>query len=251
MRRSTNIFFSFLQGLPVVVFWSAVLSFIPVTFYLLVKNPPLYRAEGVAAKGIFIIGQDAELKKEKKARTKIAAMIYGICFLLVSGVYLLNLPGGSGGVNPFDILSTLSVLFFWFSVLSYLPIAVYLFIQDPWQYKEEGICLTRIYKVYGLGILIFSVFFAVHWLRSRNFSLQTEEIFISLLGMFFSSLIVSYLPILLYIYLKKANPCRIKKIHPNVIFMIYSVCFLIFSVIYAYNWINDRRAGIVFESFRN
>ncbi len=238
-------------ALPFLLFWSAVLSFIPITFYLMVKNPPIYKAQEAISKGIFILGQDAQMRKDKRVRVRTVAMAYSICLLFFTFVYAVNRLNNQEGVDPFDILSTLSILFFWFSVLSYFPIAVYLFIKNPWRYKEEGVCLTRIYVAYGLGILIFSIFFAVNWLKNGEFLLQAEEIFVSLCTMFFSSVVIAYLPILIYVYVKKASPYRIKKVHPNIIFIIYSVCFLVFSSIYVVNWISDKRAGIVYKSLRD
>ena len=234
---------SILSAVFIVSFWSAVLAFIPVTFYLLVKNPPIYRAEQIRERGIFILGDEGELQKNKKSRLTVILIIYGVSLAFLSGVYVMNCKQETAGVNPFDILSTLSVLIFGGSVLTYLPMAIYLALKNPWRYKEEGVCLTWIYKVYGAGVLIFSIFFIFHWLRSNQLLVPAGEILSSVVIVLFGAAVLSYLPILGYVCLQIIRGYSGRVIHSSTIFVIYSVCFFIFSAVYLINWTADRREG--------
>jgi hypothetical protein len=138
---------------------------------------------------------------------------------------------------------------FWVSILTYLPIGLYLILKNPWQYKEEGVCLTTIYIFYGVGLLIYSGIFAYHWLKSHHWFVTMGDGLASLLIVLFGAAVLSYLPILVYVYLQIARPYRQKPVHPNIIFVIYSLCFLLFSSIYLLNWVSDRRAGIEYRSW--
>ncbi|MEW5895409.1 MAG: hypothetical protein AB1650_06605 [Candidatus Omnitrophota bacterium] len=240
--------FPILMALPRILFWSAVLSFVPVTYYLLIKNPPILKAERMRDMGIFVIGQDVVTRKREAVRTKTLAVIYGLCAVFLSVVYFLNILQNKTGVAPFDVLSTVSVILFAFSLVTYLPFAMYLALKNPWKNREEGACLTCIFMGYGAALLVFSVIFAFRWLQRYQMQVGIDEIVISVFAVFFSSLAIAYLPICFYIFRKIANPYRPKQLHPNVIFVIYSVCFLLFSSIFIVNWISNRRLGIYPES---
>ena len=215
-----------------------------ILFYLLIKNPPLYKAERTRSRGIFILGDESRTQASKKSRTRTVLIIYGACVALFSCVYGLNRLNGAGGLGPLDIASSVSVMLFGFSILSYLPFAIYLLWKNPWQYKEEGLCLNRMYFVYGGGLLIFSIFFAVHWLKTKGLSVAAVDVLWSVLIVFGGSAAVSCLPVLIYVYMKIIRPYKKDRIHPNTIFVIYSLCFLIFSSIYAVNWMSDKKAGL-------
>jgi len=232
-----------------ILFWSAVLAFIPTTLYLLVKNPPLYRADRISSQGIFILSEEFHVEKSKKSRMRIIGMIYAACLVFFSCIYVFNQQQQVEGIKPFDVLSTLFVVFFWVSILSYLPIAIYLVLKNPWQYKEEGVCLTAVYIFYGACILIFSGIFAFHWLKSNHLLGSAGDISSSLLIIIFGAAVLSYLPILVYVYLRIARPYKQRPVHPNTIFVIYSLCFLLFSSIYLINWVSDRRAGVQYKSW--
>ena len=234
-----------LSSLPLISFWSAILSFVPITLYLLLINPPLYRAEQKHLLGIYIIKEEFLLTKRRRTRVKVAGGIYGICLLFFTAVYALNhAQYGHKGISPFNILSSISVIFFCISVLSYLPIAFYLFLKNPWKSKEEGFCLTGIYVAYGLCILIFSIAYGYIWLEERQLLVGAEDIFGSLATVIFCSALISYTPILIYIFLKLADPLKDKKIRPHVIFIIYSISFLFFSALYINKWVLDKKAGV-------
>ncbi len=176
-------------------------------------------------------------------------IIYAACLVFFSFIYVFNQQQQVEGIKPFDILSTLSVVFFWVSILTYLPIAFYLILKNPWQYKEEGVCLAAVYISYGVCILIFSGIFAFHWLKSHHFLIRVGDVVSSLLIIIFGSAVLSYLPILVYVFLRIINPYKQRQVHPNTVFVIYSVCFLLFSSIYVINWVSDRRAGVQYKSW--
>lgn len=234
-----------LSGFFLVVFWAAVLAFVPSIFYLLIINPPLYYAKDTMARGIYVLREEATLRQGKKVRARQVGLIYGACFFLVGAAYLVNRNGGVlGSVVPFDILSSISILAFWFSVLTYLPVAVYVFLQDPWRHHREKVCLGRMFIGYGISILIFCCFFAAAWLQGHHVLVKYRDIAGALFVLLWGGAGLSYLPILCYIFIVKAfHPFRLAALHPNVIFVIYSVCFLCFTAIYVANWFLNWRQG--------
>ena len=233
-----------LRFLPLLFFWSAILSFVPTTLYLLLINPPLYRAKQKQSLGIYVIKEEFVVTKWRRTRLKMVAAIYVSCLVFFAVIYACNLRYNVIGIGPFNVLSTVSVIFFWVSILSYLPIAIYLFLKNPWKSKEEGVCLTGLYLVYGFCMLMFSIIYAYSWLKEKQLLIGAEEIVASLLSVVVCSALLSYLPILTYVFLTVANPLKSKDIKPNTIFIIYSVCFLFFSVVYLNRWVLDKRAGV-------
>lgn len=240
-----NTTFDLLSSLPLISFWSAILSFVPITFYLLLINPPLYKTEQKHLLGIYIIKEEFLLTKMRRTRLRVAAGIYAVCLLFFTAVYVVNQTQyGHKGLGPFNVLSSLSVIFFWMSVVSYLPMAFYLFLKNPWKSKEEGFCLTGIYIGYGFCILLFSIAYAYVWLKEKQLLIGAEDLFGALATVIFCAALISYIPILIYIFLKVADPLKNKKIGPHVIFIIYSICFLFISAVYINKWVLDTKAGI-------
>ncbi|OGX26290.1 MAG: hypothetical protein A2787_09185 [Omnitrophica WOR_2 bacterium RIFCSPHIGHO2_01_FULL_48_9] len=231
-----------LSPILLIPFWSAVLSFIPVTLYLLFVNPPLNQIEQERLRGIYVLKKDSRLLTGKKSRSWNVALIYGICFFLLTFVYFFNRTHyGHADVSPFNILSSVAIMFFWFSILSYLPFAIYLFSKDPWKAKEEGICLTRIYIAQGICILFFCVIYAYLWLKKKNMLVGIEEVLAALLITIFAAVVISYVPILAYVFFMFA---RQKGIRTNSIFIIYSLCFLVFSAVYIKQWVINKKIGM-------
>jgi len=233
--------FHILGSLPVIFFWSAVLAFVPVAYYLLIKNPPLLKAERMREKGIIVLGQEGMARKAETTRTKGVFFIYGLCVIFFSTIYLFNASHNQAGVKPFDILSTVSVILFSLSILTYLPFVYYLILKNPWQDREESVCLTGIFIGYGGALLVFSVVFAIRWLKVHQIPIGLAEIFSAFLIMLFSAMVIAYLPICFYVFSKIANPHRWRPIHPNVIFVIYSLCLLVFASVFIANWVADKR----------
>jgi len=224
-------------------FWAAVLAFVPTTFYLLAKNPPISKIERVNSEWIYILSQEDDLKKARASRARTVLFIYCLCLAILMATYFINFQNSRLGIWPFDILSSLSVIFFWFSVFSYLPIVFYLTLKNPWKKQEDGPCLTGIFIGYGISILVFSVVFALSWMKRHGISIGIVEIGAPLVYMFISSIFVSYLPILAYVLMKKGKVFRTRIVHANIIFIIYSVSFFTSSVVYVASWIATRRAG--------
>ncbi len=238
-----SIIFHICVVLFIVCFWSGVLSFVPITFYLLVKNPPIARVERDRRKGIFNIHEESLSETRKKSRVRVVLMIYGICLAFFSLVYCVNwFQFQQSGVNPFDILSTLSVILFWFSILSYCPVALYLLLRQPWRYKDEGVCLTGMFVTYGVGILIFSGGFAYQWLKERAITIFMSDVVSSALIVLFSAGVLAYLPILAYVFFKASRLSKDKIIRSSVIFVIYSVCFIFFASLFFTEWVRDYKA---------
>ena len=222
-----------------ILFWSVILSFIPTTLYLMLINPPIYEAHRAQSLGIYIIHGESKVDKHRSAQIKWVGAIYGVCVIFMGIVFWVNaVRTGRLEVTPFDILSAISVVFFWISVLAYFPFAMYLFMKNPWRLKEGGVCLNRIYIGYGICILIFSMIFANQWLHEKEIWLRFSDFSKSLLIIIFCSLIISYLPILTYILIVRArHPLKLHAIHPNTIFVIYFLCFFVFSGVYLYSWL--------------
>lgn len=226
-----------------VLFWSAVMAFVPSTFYLMIKNPPLYKAQQIVSRGIFILGDESKIRSRQQSRARAILIIYGVCIAFLGGAYGFNRLNGVGGLGPLDIASGVSLMLFGFSILSYLPVGIYLLWKNPWQYKEEGLCLSRMYLIYGMGLLVFSIFFVAHWLNNKGLSVGAFDMLWSLLIILGGSAVIAYLPILIYIYVKILHPYKKSQIHPNTIFVIFSLCFLLFSGIYAVNWMSDKNTS--------
>jgi len=235
------VFFQICVGLFIVSFWSGVLAYVPVTFYLLVKNPPIVKVEKARQKGIFNIHEESLSEQRKKSRVRVVMSVYGICLLITAVVYGFNwVQFQQTGVNPFDILSTLSVILFWFSVLTYCPVGIYLRLKQPWRYKEEGVCLTGMFVSYGVAILLFSVIFAHHWLKVRMISVQLQEMISGALLLIFSAAVLAYLPLLLYVFFKSSRLSADHTVRSSVIFVIYSVCFVLFAGLFFFEWVRDH-----------
>lgn len=245
-----EIVFNILESLPSILFWSAVLSFVPTAYYLLIQNPPIYKAERMRAKGIFVMGEEKMVHKAGKTRVRTIFLIYGICLTFFSVIYFFNSSHHRSGVNPFDILSSLSVILFGFSIITYLPLAFYLISKDPWRDREEGLCLTGLFISYGIGIVLFAIVFAWHWLKAHQLPVKFFEIFSSLLIGLFSSIVIAYLPTSFYVYRQIANPYRPRRIHSKAIFVIYSICFLVFASTFIINWVSDKRSGVEVSRFQ-
>lgn len=238
-----EIFLRIFGTLGLLGFWAAVLAFVPTTFYLLAKNPPISKAERINSEWIYILSQEDDVKKARNSRIWTVLLIYLICFMILLIAYVANLKRSVSGVWPFDILSSLSVIFFWFSVASYLPIVAYLTVKNPWKKHEDGPCLNGIFIGYGIAILIFSILFALLWMKRHGFSVGLIEVGAPLVYMLFSSIVVAYLPILAYVLMKQGKVFRSRIIHTNIIFIMYSLSFLASSVVYVISWIAVRRLG--------
>lgn len=239
-----EIIFNILWSLPFILFWSAVLSFVPSAYYLLIQNPPIVKAERMLEKGIIVIGRERMIRRAETRRVRVVAVIYGFCVVIFSEVYFFNAIHQASGIKPLDILSTLSVVLFGFSVITYLPIAIYLAVKNPWQDREEGVCLTRLFIGYGIALLAFSVVFVFRWLNAHQLPIGIKELCYSFAVVFVSSAAISYLPICLYVFTRIANPYRLRRVHPNVLFLIYSLCFLAFASVFITNWVVDKRHAI-------
>jgi len=238
-----EIFLKIFGTLGLLSFWAAVLAFVPTTFYLLVKNPPISKAERINSEWIYILSQEDDVKKARNSRIWTVLLIYLVCFIVLLIAYVVNLQRNSSGVWPFDILSSLSVIFFWFSVVSYLPVVAYLTLKNPWKKQEDGPCLNGIFIGYGIAILVFSVAFALLWMKRHGVSIGLIEVGAPIVYMLFSSVVVAYLPILAYVLMKQGKVFRSRIIHANIIFIIYSLSFLTSSVVYVISWIAVRRVG--------
>ncbi|MFA5059743.1 MAG: hypothetical protein WC676_03865 [Candidatus Omnitrophota bacterium] len=223
-------------ALLLILFWGGVLAFVPVTFYLLIKNPPLRQLETVRGRGIFIMTDESKLARGKESRVKTIGVIYAVSCALVLVWYLINRKEGSG-VVPLDVFSSFSVILFYFSMLTYIPVIFYLRWCKPWQYREEGMCLTGIYHLYGVGIFAFAGFFLYSWLKQKGLVLYPQQVFYALLGAIFAAALLSYLPILAYVLVRALRSWQDRPIRPNIIFVIYSLCFVVFSIIYVFEWL--------------
>ncbi|MFP4473699.1 MAG: hypothetical protein ACLFPX_07550 [Candidatus Omnitrophota bacterium] len=234
---------SILNGLPLVLFWGAVLAFIPATFYLLIKNPSITRNERFRSRGIFILGQDHELQKQKSSRLRTVGMIYMTCCLSLLVVYIVNAGTGNAGLQPFDIFSSLSIVVFWFAVISYLPVAFYLIWKNPWRKEEDGLCLNWVFTSYGLAIFSFALFFIAWWLAEKNIPIAIKDVLESLFIVLLSAFFIAYIPVLIYICYRLVCRDSSRGLHFNVVFIIYALCFIVFACLYGVQWVRDQRVG--------
>ena len=114
-----NIFFS----IPLIFFWSVVLSFVPAVIYLIINPLESIKAEELSSRNIFIIKQESALNKEKRKRNKGVCIIYSICLAITTCFALFNWArSGQAAIIPLDILSVTSGVFFCFAALTYLPV---------------------------------------------------------------------------------------------------------------------------------
>ena len=235
-----NIFLS----IPLLFFWSAVFSFVPSAIYLIMNPLESIRAEELFLKDIFVIKKAVQFEKEKRKRSKGIGVIYGLCFVFMVFLSVVNWNRlGHAAVIPIDILSTTSVVLFCFAALTYFPVVLYLIFKAPWRYKEEGVYLRKAFVAYGISIFLFSMFYAYRWLTHKGFSAGGWDLVSSLFICVLSAAAISYIPILAYIMVKSRKR-RIRGIRPGVIFVIFSLSFLIFSGLYIQDWIYDRKSGV-------
>jgi len=166
-------------GIFLSAFWGAVLAFVPVTFYLLIKNPPLYQTGKSMSRGIYILTDERFLKRGEGQRARVVSLIYAGSIFLVLAIYFLNATSGRG-FYPLNILSSFSIVLFCFSVVSYLPLAFYMSWKGYLRIDGESLCLSRIFMFYGVGIVLFSAFFALEWFKSRGVVLGLADIFMNI-----------------------------------------------------------------------
>jgi len=232
-----------LLGLFQVVFWSAVLAYVPSAVYLVLNPIRSIRAEKASAQGIFILQAEDRIIVEKKRRLRGIVVIYAICLGLVLCAMTVGLMRGEGfGVGPFAILSSLSILVFCFATLTYLPFAYFIVMKNPQRFQAEGLYLRRVFIYYGVGLLVYGVFFSVKWLESRGIIVFVDEFVGSLLIICFASAVLSYLPVMIYSFFVMRHPFRGRFVSLRIIFAIYTLCFLLFSGLYIHGWIKERQA---------
>lgn len=238
---SMSILSGLLSAFPGIIFWSVVLSFIPNMFYCFVRESRAYKDEIANLRGIYIVINEAQRRKEDRQYRQGIFMIYGICFLLFTALSFWNwFHTGQVSLNPFDMVSSTSIILFWISVVSYIPFIIYLAVKEPKRFREERTRFHGIFIFYGICLLVFCVIYSAHWLKSHQIPVGIRELFASFWIILLCAAVLSYLPILLYVYLKALDPSRRMNIRPNIIFVIYSVCFLLFSGLYVYNWVADQ-----------
>ncbi|HOY09320.1 MAG TPA: hypothetical protein PLB05_04505 [Candidatus Omnitrophota bacterium] len=228
------VIFNICVGLFVVSFWAAILSFIPTFFYLFVLNPLIVRFETTHRKGIFDIHEETLYEQRKKSRGKVVLMIYGVCLLIGAAVFLLNWRQyQQPGINPFDILSALSVILFWSSVLTYLPFRYYLTRRPPGWYKEEGVCLPGMFVTCGAAMLLFSLLFTHHWFKIRAVPVQFQDMISGTLLLILPAAVVSYFSVWVYIFYKFSRLSKDHTVRSSVIFVIYSICFVLLAGLFS------------------
>lgn len=235
---------SILLSIPLILFWAAVLAFVPSAIYLIINPLESIRAEKLISKNIFVLWEEINLSKQKLRRYNGVRIIYAACLVLMTLASLWNgFKSGRAGVMPFDILSTVSVVLFFFALLTYLPIVLYLTFKDPWRYKAEGAYLRRAFVGYGIGLLIFSVIYSNNWLGSQGLTVGRSELLSSLIVCVFGTAALSYLPTLAYVLIG-ARKRLVMSVRPSVVFAIFVIFFILFSGLYIYGWLQDQRAGV-------
>ncbi|HOW35174.1 MAG TPA: hypothetical protein PL155_01985 [Candidatus Omnitrophota bacterium] len=242
---------SLLPALPGIIFWSVVLSFIPNMLYCLMRESRAYKDEVANLRGIYIVVNEDQRRKEDRGYRRGIMLIYGACFFLFTIVSLWSwFKKGQASVGPFDMVSSTSIVLFWISVISYIPFIIYLAIKEPKKFREERARFRGMFIFYGIGLLIFSLIYSAYWLKTHQIPVGIRDLFSSFWIILGCAAVLSYLPILLYVYLKVLNPSKRIAIRPNIIFVIYSVCFLLFSGLYVYNWIADQNLLLGQHSFQ-
>lgn len=211
-------------------FWAVILSFIPTTLYLLFINPQIYAFRSARAVGIYVLNEEAKQARREKDQVRVVALIFLVCFLLVGAGFFLKWN------VQFDILSTATIVFFALAILFYIPVIIYIILRKPWRYHERGICLNGIYVGYGISLLIFSGIFAYHWMNVHGLTLSFSNAMSTVFFIFVSSAALSYLPILVYIFMSELKHRRLRRAHhPNILFIIYALCFLVCTGVYFYD----------------
>jgi len=217
--------------------WSAILAFVPCVFYLMIKPLQSYVAVEAQRQGIFLVKEELQLVKEKKALILGLALIYGMCFLVLLAVCSYNsLLKGRFSLYPFEILSVFSVVLFWASWCAYLPFFLYIVLRRPWKYKQEAVFMKGLFAVYGVGLLFFSLIYLHHWAQENHVIVGAKDIGVAILTVLFFTTLLAYLPILIYVYFKiSRHPTA--TLNLNVIFVICSLVFLVISFLYIGDWL--------------
>jgi len=235
----------FVAAILLISFWAAVVSFIPIVFYLLIKNPPIYHIDNIRSRGIYILQEENFLQKNLRSRKRLVVLIYLGSFVFVALIFLNNyFRLARAGVWPIDILSAAAIALFGFSILTYVPVAIYVFLRVPAENREGGLCVTRYFMGYGLAILVFSVFFVRQWLIEQGLWVRAGDAAFTLGTLLLGGGALAYLPVLAYVFgLRAFKPQRFRAVHPNVIFLIYSICFLLFAAVYFFSWYAQWNQG--------
>ena len=243
--------FLIVQNFLMAFLWAAVLSFIPNVFYLLLNPLTAYRAELARKKKVFILKEEHKLDDEKHKRAVgvitiyLAALFFFMVILVVNVIFFKR-----ASFYPFNLISTFSVILFWVSVLAYIPVFLYVIFRNPWIYKEEGLLFKRLFVFYGAAILSFSIFYSASWLRGAGYHWETSQAIASIIIISFSSAALAYLPILAYILFKITGPVKVRGLRPSVIFIIYSISFLIFSCFYIQEWMFAQKLQVPDNNIR-
>lgn len=231
-----NIFIS----IPFILFWAAVFSFVPSAIYLIINPLESIEAEKLSSKNIFVIKKEVDFEREKKRRRRGICIIYGICVVVMVCLFVINWTrSGTASVMPIDIVSALSVILFSLAVLTYFPVVIYLVVKDPWRYKKEGVYLRTLFIAYGNCIFVFSVIYVYQWLKNKGIFIDRLDLLASLFICVIAASCISYLPVLTYILIKSRKSVAMC-IRPSIIFMIFSISFILFSGLYVHDWILDK-----------
>ena len=236
--------FEIIVILIVISFWAAVASFIPTTFYLLLINPRIRKAQRLDKEYVSTREKKKRARKKSSLHTKITKGIYVACFTLVGALYVFKwIRFEQRGLSPFNFLFASTVTMFYAAILTYIPAYFFFRFKNPPFREEDEVCLGGIYIFYSVCMLNFAVFYVFQWLKNQDIFVDVVQVIMSSMIIFITSAGLSYLPILLYIFFRIANPRKQKKIHSNVIFVMYSICFLISSGVYIIQWNANRLPG--------
>lgn len=234
-----------------IFFWALVLAFVPISLFFILKESQSEKDERARDKGVFFIRQESVVLREKRFRLGIALLIYGACLAIFCLAYIYHRVNYNvSSLDPFDILSALSVILFIFAIVSYLPIALYISLRERTYFDDERAYLKSVFKIYTWLLFIFCMVFAAFWIKTHQIPVKVRDMLLGFSDIVLGSITISYIPVLVYTILKEMKPLKIIRVRPKIIFLIYVICFLTFSSVYILGWAADNGLCCQYRVFK-
>ncbi len=145
--KPLDVFSSF----SIILFWIAILTYIPVAFTFIIKQPHLYRRR----------------YKHDIDRLRVIFYVYGFAIMNFSFIYAyLWLKERGLVIEITQLLFALGIVAACSLAVSYVPIVLYMISREI-QKKREAVSLNVVFAIYSLSFLIFSGACVLIWVSGH------------------------------------------------------------------------------------
>jgi len=141
--------FAILSSLSIMVFCFATLTYLPFAYFIVMKNPQRFQAEGLYLRRVFIF--------------------YGAGLLAYGVFFSVNWLETQGIIVFIDeFAGSFLIIFFASAVLSYLPVMIYSFFMMKHPFRGRVVSLRIIFAIYTICFLLFSGLYIHGWIKERR-----------------------------------------------------------------------------------